>query len=61
MQSIYICEDNKSQLNDIKRLIENYIMIEELDMEVALATQNPDSLIESLKDNRQRWPSIFWI
>src|SRR4051794_9929355 len=51
MQKIYICEDNLSQLNDIKEIIENYILIEELDMEIILATQNPDELIQVLEDN----------
>ncbi|MCE4956622.1 LytR/AlgR family response regulator transcription factor [Macrococcoides caseolyticum] len=46
--NIYICEDSIEQLNHVKKIISNYIMIEQLDMTLALATTNPYELLEKV-------------
>lgn len=52
MYPIYICEDDKVQRNYIQEVIENYIMIEELDMEIALATDNPKEILRQISENQ---------
>ncbi|WP_246001287.1 LytR/AlgR family response regulator transcription factor [Oceanobacillus piezotolerans] len=48
---IFICEDDKKQKERITKYIKDYIMIEELDMRVALSTDNPDEIIEYVQSN----------
>lgn len=49
MLSIFICEDEQTQLI-IGKIIENYIMIEELDMELVLSTNNPNDVLDYVKN-----------
>lgn len=51
MLSIVICEDNETQRKRITKFIEDSIMIENLDMEIALSTGRPEETIEYLKKN----------
>ena len=44
---IFICEDDVKQRENMVSIINNYIMIEEKPMEIALAT---DSILKSLKN-----------
>lgn len=60
MIDIYVCEDNLSQLNMIKNCIENTILIEELDMKIALATDNPHQILDAL-DSAENIGLFFWI
>ncbi|WP_414054552.1 LytR/AlgR family response regulator transcription factor [Macrococcus equi] len=46
--NIYICEDSVEQLNHVKKVIANHIMIEQLDMTLALATNDPYELLEKV-------------
>ena len=48
MIDIYICEDNQKQLNLFKKYISNTILIEEMDMKIALATSDPHALLEKI-------------
>lgn len=54
MQSIFIAEDESIQRAAIREIIENYILIEELDMEVALDTARPRELVSLLEDEDVR-------
>ncbi|MGJ5713357.1 quorum-sensing response regulator AgrA [Staphylococcus auricularis] len=47
---IYICEDDPKQLENLKTIISNYIMIEEKEMEIELATDDPEAILERAKD-----------
>lgn len=49
MLSIFICEDNDIQRNAIEEYIQNYLMIEELDMEIKLSTNNPYEILSYLE------------
>lgn len=51
MIKVFICEDNKRQREKFTKTIENSIIIENFDMEVALSTENPDDIIIYLKNN----------
>jgi two-component system response regulator AgrA len=46
MLEVVICEDNITQRNNIKQLIENTILREKLDLNIALCTGSPDEVIE---------------
>ncbi|MCI9440740.1 MAG: response regulator transcription factor [Ruminococcus sp.] len=48
MIDVYICEDNQKQLNLLKKYISNSIMIEGLDMKIALATSDPHDLLKEI-------------
>lgn len=45
MLSVFICEDDPIQRLKMEKIIENYIMIEEFDMQIILSTANPDKVI----------------
>lgn len=47
---IYICEDDPKQLENLKTIISNYIMIEEKEVEIELATDDPEAILEHAKD-----------
>jgi len=51
MLSVFICEDNLKQREDLEDTIQKYILIEELAMEVALSTANPEDILTHLKAN----------
>ena len=48
MIDICICEDNQKHLNLFKKYILNTILIEEMDMKIALATSDPHALLEKI-------------
>lgn len=54
MQSIYIAEDNHIQRQLIRHSIENYIMIEDLALEVALDCPCPKDLLTYLEKTNDR-------
>lgn len=45
MLKIFVCEDNKEQRERFTKIINDVILIEDYDMEVALATENPNDVI----------------
>lgn len=49
MMKVYLCEDNSEQRIHLQRIIENVILMENLDMEFSLATENPYALIDQVK------------
>lgn len=51
MLSVIICEDNPKQRKRIETIIKNYIMIEDLDMELTLSTDDPQQVLEHVKDD----------
>ncbi|MCL1987169.1 MAG: LytTR family DNA-binding domain-containing protein [Firmicutes bacterium] len=52
MLKVFICEDNKDQLNTIKKCVDNHILIENLNMEIACAETNPKYLINYISTNK---------
>lgn len=50
--NIFICEDDKVQLNRIKKIVEDFILIEELDFKLSLATENPYKVLEEIDNSK---------
>jgi len=53
MINIFICEDDTMQRKKIEIIIENYILIQEIDMQVTLSTANPYDILDYLEDYPQ--------
>lgn len=51
MLSIVICEDEKAQRLRLHKFIETYIEGEELDMKIALSSENPTEVLTYAKEN----------
>jgi len=51
MLPIFICEDNTVQRNTLERYIENYIVMEELNMKITLSTDDPEMILDYLEEN----------
>ena len=49
MLNIFVCEDNAAQRRTIMQMIQNTILIEELDMQLVLDTEDPYVLLEKVK------------
>jgi len=49
MLDIFVCEDNAVQRQAIVQTIQNIVLIEELDMQLVLDTQDPYVLLEKIK------------
>lgn len=52
MLNIFVCEDEMVQRHSILQIIKNTILIEELDMQLALDTSNPYELLEAVKSSK---------
>ena len=51
MLNIYICEDNPRELAMIKEKAENFIAFEELDIQLAAASPDPDEILKKVRDS----------
>lgn len=51
MLNVFVCEDNNVLRNKFTKIIENYIIIENLDMEITLSTENPYAILNYLNNN----------
>lgn len=49
---VIICEDNPKQLEDITRTIDNYAMMEDNGINVALSTTNPAEVLAYVQNNK---------
>ena len=52
MLNVFVCEDNFAQRRTIVQIIQNMILIEELDMQLVLDTENPYMLLEKVKTSQ---------
>lgn len=52
MLNIFVCEDNSVQRRTIVHTIQNTVLIEELDMQLVLDTEDPYALLEKVKTDR---------
>ena len=53
MLRVYLCDDNNEQRGKIKKIVEDVIMIENLDMEFVLDTNNPNVLLDEVKNSKK--------
>ena len=44
--AVYLCEDNQEQLAHYADVVKRYIMINDYDMEIRLATPSPQALLK---------------
>lgn len=51
MLKIFVCEDNKIQMMRIKDIVENTIIRENLDMSIVTATNDPQEILNFLKND----------
>lgn len=60
MRKIVICEDSPRQLTHLKDCIEKYIMIEDLDLTIALASNSPQP-IEDYLMNQPKGETLYFL
>ncbi|WP_137663096.1 LytR/AlgR family response regulator transcription factor [Enterococcus hulanensis] len=60
MIPVFICEDNEIQRKTIEGYINNYIMIEELDMRIEMSTDDPNELLNYL-EKEPRLNGIYFL
>jgi len=53
MLSIFICEDDLAQRQKMEKIVSDFVMIEDLDMEMVVVTHNPDDVLDYLDKNPQ--------
>ena len=53
MLNIVICEDNLPHKKQVEKCVENCIIIHNLDMKIALSTDNPNKVVEYLKKEQR--------
>lgn len=51
MMRMFICEDNAEQRRQVETIVRNYVLAEDLDMELALSTDNPDKVLQYLTEH----------
>lgn len=51
MLKIFVCEDNNEQRQNLKNIVENILLIENYDMELALTTGDPYEILNYITDN----------
>ena len=59
MLSVYLCEDNQSQLAYLEKVINNFILIEELDMQIVCSCTAPDKLLDYLQETQR--PGLYFL
>lgn len=52
MIDVYVCEDDTKQLNEIVNYINNYILIEDLEMKLRIASKDPHEILNYLENNK---------
>ncbi|MDE7424530.1 MAG: LytTR family DNA-binding domain-containing protein [Lachnospiraceae bacterium] len=53
MLNIYVCEDIEIQRKKLKSILENIIVMEEFDMELVMATENPHEVLSYVKQTEE--------
>ncbi|MFW7421265.1 hypothetical protein ACODH8_13720 [Vagococcus fluvialis] len=56
---IIICEDNLAQLQQLKTIIDNYILFHDEEFNVRITTQSPEEVIKYIKNLMLIMASIF--
>lgn len=52
MLKIFVCEDEDIQRQRLTKIIENFIIIENYDMEIGLSSTKPEDIIDYVSENR---------
>ncbi|MGL5148956.1 MAG: LytR/AlgR family response regulator transcription factor [Clostridium sp.] len=59
MIKIFMCDDNETQLNKFKKMVEDTIDIECIDGEISLATTNPNDIINKVSMGKREGSGIY--
>lgn len=59
MLSVYFCEDNLEQLKHYRDVVQRYIMINDYDMQIKLATASPKALLDALNADAPKYALLF--
>lgn len=59
MLAVYLCEDNPEQLKHYTDVVQRYIMINDYDMQIRLATPSPADLLASLRADPPEYALFF--
>ncbi len=51
MIKIYVCEDDDTQREKIRKIIENIVLMENIDMELSCVSENPHTILDKVKEN----------
>lgn len=51
MLDVYVCEDNQKQLGLFSKFVSDTVLIEELDMQLVLASMDPQEILEKAKES----------
>lgn len=57
--SVYLCEDNPAQLKHYTEIVQRYILINDFDMQVQLATASPRELLKQLQVEAPQYALLF--
>lgn len=59
MLSVYFCEDNPEQLKHYRDVVARYILINDYNMRIQLATTSPQKLLANLSDRPPKYALLF--
>ncbi len=57
--AVYLCEDNPAQLKHYTEVVQRYILINDFDMRVQLATASPKALIDRIQADTPQYALFF--
>lgn len=52
MLSVYLCDDNNNELSHFTKIVLNYLLFKDWNMNFGCSTTNPHELIEKLRENK---------
>lgn len=59
MLPVYLCEDNINQLKQYEKIIANYILMEDLDMQIVCTASTPEELLRKLTESLK--PCLYFL
>lgn len=61
MNEIFVCEDNAVHREKVNTYINNYLMIENLDMNLSLSTDSPEELLNYIKGEKFKGEGLYFL
>ncbi|MGJ8730778.1 LytR/AlgR family response regulator transcription factor [Listeria aquatica] len=61
MLKVYVCEDDLSQREKITKIIKNYLLMQDLDVEFAWAGEDPEKLLNHLMEANDGHAGLFFL
>ncbi|WP_394896694.1 hypothetical protein [Enterococcus hirae] len=60
MLKIFVCDDEITHRNKLTRMITNYLLMKDYDVQFQFATDDPMMILSFISKHKQK-ESIFWI